>query len=226
MSNIYYVNANDFGNENGHLVNNIGGICLVMFHSARCPHCVTFVPEFKRLPGTIMGINFGLCCVDDTNRAIVEMSRQSSTPINAVPKFILYVDGRPFVEYSGQRSRQNVIAFLQEMSVKLNQSQQFARPRRSRQQMPMQQQPAMMQQPTAMAPPPQHYAPNNQPMQMRPSVGGGMPPSQAAAAPSYKIAPNTGVKEYESSYGRPYNTTNEADFLDYERAYREGQNAK
>jgi len=51
------------------------------------------------------------------------------------------------------------------------------------------------------------------------------PPNQEASqsSESYKITPNTGVKEYETSYGRPYNTLNERDFLDYEQAYKQMQ---
>lgn len=243
MSNIIYLNAGDFRSENGNLMANLGGLTLVMFHSQRCNYCINFLPVFKTLPGSIMGVNFGLFCVDNENKYIVEMSKQSSTPIVSVPKFILYTDGMPNVEYSGQRSRQGIIAFLQEIITKLNQKQSFTRPHRTRQQMPpqqMQQQmaPQMPQQqmyPAAPpAPPPQPYP---QPMQapMPPpgfaaSGGPSRPPGMQATAPQgatpYKIVPTTGVKEYETSYGRPFNTTNEADFLEYENAYRASQASK
>lgn len=168
----------------------------------------------------MVGLNFGTCCVDDANRGVVEMSKQSSTPINSVPKFILYVEGRPYVEYSGQRSRPAILAFLQEISAKINQSLSFARPRRTRQQeMPQQQAPQIMmqqqQQHMQMAPPPP------QARVQQPRGGGGHELTNPNS--TVKIAPNTGVKEYETSYGRPYNTTNEMDFLEYERAYKDSQ---
>jgi len=220
MSTIYYLNANDFGQESGHLVANIGGITFVMFHSQRCSHCVNFLPEFKRLPGTIRGVNFGLCNVDDGNRVILQMSKQSTTPIAAVPKFILYNDGIPYVEYSGQRSRQAILGFLQDIISKLNQKQSFTRPRRSRQQI----MPEMQQMPAGMG-------------QAQGSVSGGptrpgsvmdsMSQEQANAGnPKYTITPSTGVKEYETSYGRPYNTLNESDFLEYENAYKQQMQKK
>ncbi len=178
-----------------------------MFHSHRCGHCVNFLPEFKKLPGSIRGVNFGLCSVDDGNRVVVQMSQQSTTPISAVPKFILYSDGIPYVEYSGQRSRQAILGFLQEIINKLNQKQSFTRPRRSRQPPPQQQQPV---------------ASNIQnTIPTRPSgVMGGTGQEQSGATP-YRITPSTGVKEYDTSYGRPYNTLNESDFLEYENAYKQ-----
>jgi len=38
-------------------------------------------------------------------------------------------------------------------------------------------------------------------------------------ASRFRIVPSTGVKEYEASYGRPYNTANEADYLESLSAY-------
>nr|QBK87286.1 MAG: thioredoxin [Marseillevirus LCMAC201] len=203
---IYYLNVGDFGQEGKNLVANIGGITFVMFHSQRCSHCVNFLPEFKRLPGAIRGVNFGMCSVDDGNRVIVQMSHQSNTPIQSVPKFILYNDGIPYVEYSGQRSRQAILGFLQELISKLDQKQTFTRPRRSRQQPP--QQPNGVGQDTGSP--------------TRPGgVMGGTGQDQGASNPTYRITPTTGVKEYDTSYGRPYNTLNESDFLEYENAYKQ-----
>lgn len=205
MSTIYYLNAGDFGQERGHLAANIGGITFIMFHSRDCGHCRTFVPEFKTLPGSIRGINFGLCSVDDANRAIVQWSKQSSTPITAVPKFILYNDGIPYVEYSGARNRQAILNFLQEIVMKLQEKQQFTRPRRTRQPA---QAPQQANNPSTLT----------APSPSRPASQGNQ---QQAQGNKFTITPSTGVKEYETSYGRPYNTLNEMDFLEYENAYRQ-----
>lgn len=197
---VYYLNATDFGKEDNHLVVNMSGISLVMFHSQRCNHCRNFLPEFKRLPGSIVGINFGICSVDESNRVVVQMSQQSSTPIDAVPKFILYNNGLPYVEYTGQRRGQSIIAFLQDIVSRLDQKQPFAtRPPRSRQ-----------------APSDGGVGPTRPPQNVP------TPPQQRTdQSSSYKITPSTGVKEYETSYGRPYNTLNEQDFLEYENAYKQ-----
>ncbi len=218
MSTIYYLNASDFGQEGGHLAANIGGITLIMFHSQRCGHCVNFLPEYKRLPGTIRGVNFGICSVDDSNRVIVQISKQSSTPISAVPKFILYNDGIPYVEYSGQRSRQAILGFLQEIISKLNQKQSFTRPRRTRQQH-SQQIPIGM---GSTAGGGMSGISQNSGGPTRPTgIMGGTGQDQGGGNKPYRITPTTGVKEYETSYGRPYNTLNETDFLEYENAYKQ-----
>ena len=228
MSTIYYLNSGDFSQESGHLAANIGGITLVMFHSQRCSHCVNFLPEFKRLPGAIRGVNFGSCCVDDGNRVILQMSKQSSTPIDAVPKFILYNDGIPYVEYSGQRSRQAIIGFLQEIISKLNQKQSFTRPRRSRQQPVQQEMPMQPPAPSSMPTMPPSDSGNGGPTRPTGMMGGqGQGQDQQGGNNnSYRITPSTGVKEYDTSYGRPYNTLNESDFLEYENAYKQMQSGK
>jgi len=206
---LYYLKAHDFAQENGHLVANIGGITFTMFHSQKCGHCVNFLPEFKTLPSLIRGINFCICSVDNENASILQKCAETSTPISAVPKFILYSDGIPYVEYSGPRNRQRIIEFLQEIIEKLNQKQEFARPRRSRNDE-------------------NHGAPRinqvNNSMPTRPTA---VAPSQAPpdnSGKQYNITPSTGVKEYETSYGRPYNTLNEMEFLEYENAYKQQMN--
>ncbi len=211
---IHYLNANDFSQEGGHLAANIGGITFVMFHSQQCSYCPKFIPEFTQLPHAIRGINFGLCSVDGANRIIVQLSQNSSTPIKSVPKFILYNDGIPYIEYNGQRNRQAILKFLQEIISKLNQKQVFTRPRRSRQaqEMPM---------PTPVEPQPSGSEGPTRPG----GVMGGTGQDKGTANQPYRITPTTGVKEYDTSYGRPYNTLNESDFLEYENAYKQQMNA-
>lgn len=194
MSNIYYMNSNDFGMEGSHLVANIGGLTFIMYHSQRCNHCINFLPVFKSLPNYIKGINLGICCVDNDNHSVIERSLSSSTPIKAVPKFILYNDGIPYVEYTGLRNIQSIINFLNDIIAKLDQKQNFVRPRRHISQQQEQHTPQLPSQVN-----------NRQPEEQK----------------KYSITPSTGVKEYETSYGRPYNTTNENEFLEYESAYKQ-----
>lgn len=189
MSNINYLSTNDFSKQGSHMQINMDGLSFVMFHSQRCPHCINFLPEFKNLPNVQRGVNFGICNIDEGNRRVVDLSSNSTTPIKAVPKFLFYIDGVPYVEYNGQRNIQAVVNFLQEIISKTDQKQQFARTRRTRQQEMMPQQAGMHQSP---------------------------PPEQ----PKFQLS-ETGVKIYETSYGRPYNTSNESDFLAYEDAYKQ-----
>lgn len=195
---IYYLNVEDFGLNNDTLTHNINGISLVMFYSQSCKFCSAFMPQYQTLPGSIIGVSFALCSVDGRNNQLIKMSKSSSTPISGVPKFILYTDGIPYVEYTGQRNRQAVLSFLQDIVVKLNQKQSFTKPKRSRE---------ALESPSRIAPP------NSGP----PGRGGGN--TEPSSSGKFKITPSTGVKEYESSYGLPYNAGNEANFLEYESAY-------
>ena len=180
---VQYFNAVDFGREGGHLAINSPGFTFLMFHSQKCTYCVNFLPDFKQFPGIFKGINFGLCCVDGGNSQIVSSSQKSSTPIKAVPKFILYNDGIPYIEYSGKRNIKAIIDFLQEAIGKLDQKQQFTRQRRPESSM----------------------------------VSSG---ASSGAKGVFVINPTSKVKEYETSYGLPYNVAKEADFINYEDDYR------
>jgi len=202
---VYYLGADDFGQEQGHLVTSSPGLLLVMFTSRNCKYCDDFMPEFKGLPRAVQGVNFGICNVDDKNRAVLQMARNSSTPITGVPKFILYHEGMPYVEYTGGRTTQDVLRFLKEIFTKLNHKRQFDQPRRTRGQTAIGNPPGG---PGAMPPPQQ------QPLPARGQ--GGM-----QQKPGFTLNPSTGVKEFETSYGRPYNMLNDADFLAYESAYKQ-----
>ncbi len=199
---IYYLNVEDFALSDNMLTHSIPGITLVMFFTQTCKFCSTFMPQYQSLPGSIIGVNFALCCLDGKNGQIVKMSKSSSTPIPNVPKFILYTDGIPYIEYTGQRNRQSVLSFLQDIVIKLNQKQSFTKPKRSRE---------------ALETPHGGAAAGGRIMPPASRNSGGAPEAQGGS--KFKIIPSTGVKEYETSYGLPYNAGNEANFLEYESAY-------
>lgn len=193
-----YLNVQDFSIDSGKLVLNLNGITLVMFESKDCEYCKKFAPEFSKLPGTIVGINFGRCNLDGANRQIPKMAEKTTTPFKTVPKFILYSDGNPYAEYSGTRSLQAIVSFLTEIMGKLGQKQSFTVPTQRQRQMPPQMQQNMQRQSQQAI-----QEPENAP---------------------WKITPSTGVREYQTSYGLPYNAGNEAIFLEYEKAYLESKN--
>jgi len=221
---VYYLNANDFGLSQGHLMTNVEGPLFVMFTSKNCKHCDNFMPTFQDLNGSVVGMNFGICNVTGANSSVHQMSLNSSTPIEGTPKFILYNNGIPFAEYKGARTRQSVIAFMQEIISKLNQGNSFNNG--NRQQVPVrsrmgQSQPQFPQVPQV----PQvvqaaHQGRPNPEFQQQ-MTGQTHAQTQPPAPKKFSISPTTGVKEFETSYGRPYNTTNEQEFLDYEQAYLE-----
>lgn len=172
---------------------NIDGIILVMFSSAQCKICQSFSGNFQKLPMMVSGVKFGMCVLDDADRIIAVKSKNTTTPIVSVPRFILYSGGSPVAEYTGGHTLNGIIGFLQEVVPKI---------KNSFMQQPQQQRSRLQQQPS-------------QPQQnsRRHSISDEI----------VRIDPETGVKEYKTSYGRPYNTGTEKDFIEYEKAYLQQQ---
>lgn len=107
------------------LCNNIAGYSFILFYSNQCVHCQSFIPLFKRLPGTVSGCYFGMLNVN-VNRTLVDMSKQTITPIKHVPYMIVYVNGRPFVQYNGPRDAHVIRDFIKDISNKLHIREKFA----------------------------------------------------------------------------------------------------
>lgn len=192
---VYYLNAEDFSMQGNNMCINQPGIMLVMYTSKTCHHCDMFAPQFKQIPNSLVGVNVAICNVDNQNRQILGLAQKSSTPISAVPKFILYANGSPVADYTGSRTLNDIIRFIREVTQKLG-NQGF----QNNQGPPPQQQNQRSRNPAAQQP---------QATQQQPQV-----------PKNYTVNSNTGVKEYETSYGLPYNAVNENEFLQYEQAYK------
>ena len=197
---LHYLSVNDFGKNGNHLIINVQGLTFVMFETGSCKWCSSFKGEFQNLANSVGNINFALCNLDGNNKEIARISKNSSTPISAVPKFILYNNGMPVAEYTSARNSQSILKFLQEMLNTFGQRQSFSAPRQ---------------------PPRQAGLPNRpqQPQAQRPSQGSGQ--GQDPNLGAYKLSPENGVKEFQTSYGRPYNTSSENEFIEYEQAYKQ-----
>jgi hypothetical protein len=227
---LYYLSSEDFSIEKGCLVTNIGGITLVFFHSKKCPHSVRYYPQFKNLPESVRGINFAAVDIND-NMAVATLSQKTTTPITSVPKMMLFNNGIPYVEYTGKRDNAAVMAFLTEIVGKLNQRQAFMPTRPPPRQVEA---PPQHSQHSQHAPQHMQHAQHHQPQQPQQAPRQNFPPpppqsggnsSQGTvqqgplAGQKFRITPSTQVKEYDSSYGRPYNTASEADYLEMETSY-------
>jgi len=131
MNNLYHLTGEDFFLEQGSdgrklLCIDAKGLVLVCFHvnSDRCAHCEDAIPEFKRLPQRIGNCKFALANLS-ANPDLIKMSKLSKAPIEYVPFIILYVNGRPFLKYNGERTTQDMAEFVQEVVQKLQTKQQF-----------------------------------------------------------------------------------------------------
>lgn len=129
MSGLLFLTSDDFGITKGTkgnvLAHRIPGFSLILFYSTQCEHCQSLIPIFKRLPGTIGGCQFGMINVS-TNKQCVGMSRQTIAPIRYVPYIVLYINGKPFMKYSGPYDLNEIRRFVIEVANKVQSKQKFA----------------------------------------------------------------------------------------------------
>lgn len=106
------------------LCHNIRGVSMVTFYSKGCEKCIDFLPIFKQMPGSVVGVEFGLVNLDHYP-GIIKMSERTITPIKYVPLIILYVNGRPFMKYNGARTLESMSRFIVDSLKRINTDQQF-----------------------------------------------------------------------------------------------------
>ena len=130
MSGLLFLTAEDFhvarGVKGNIMCTNIQGFSLVLFYSTQCEHCQTFIPIFKRLPGSVGGCQFGMINVSHNKKAVI-MSRETVAPIQVVPYVILYVNGRPYMRYRGPQDAREIARFIVEVSQKVQNKQKFSK---------------------------------------------------------------------------------------------------
>ena len=78
----------------------------------KCERCREFTNVWQQLVRVESRVVFGLCDLDGNNRNIVQMSKDTSTPIAGVPKLIFYFGGLPYAIFQGQRNLQSIQAFI------------------------------------------------------------------------------------------------------------------
>ena len=63
----------------------------------------------------VTGCQFGVVNVS-TSKKLVDMTRQTTSPITYVPLLILYVNGRPYMKYDGEKSDTAIRNFIVDVS--------------------------------------------------------------------------------------------------------------
>ena len=129
MSGLLFLGNDDFtlmkGTKGNILCSSIPGYSLILFYSTQCPHCQNLLPIFKRLPGSINGCQFGIINVS-TNKTCIRLSKDTISPITYVPYIILYINGRPFLRYSGPPVESEIRRFVFEVAQKVQSKQKFS----------------------------------------------------------------------------------------------------
>ena len=129
MSGLLFLSNEDFvlskGTKGNILCTSIPGFSLILFYSTQCPHCQNLLPIFKRLPGSINGCQFGIINVSN-NKTCIRLSKDTISPITYVPYIILYINGRPFLRYSGPPAESEIRRFVFEVAQKVQSKQKFS----------------------------------------------------------------------------------------------------
>lgn len=129
MNSLLFLSEQDFSiqqGKKGHvLCNNLPGVSLVLFYSKKCPHCVNAFPVFETLPQVVPGCRFALLNVS-TNVNVARMSQRTIAPITVVPFIILYVNGRPFMKYNGEKSLRSISNFVNEVLARIQSKKNFS----------------------------------------------------------------------------------------------------
>jgi len=184
---LIYLNLENFSKSDKTLSINVSGYTFVMFVSSKSKYCSQAQTSFVELSHRVKGINLAVCSLDNRNYSLIDLSKNTTTVIDFVPKYILYTNGQPRVEYNGKRTTDALFSFLSNTIEQLSYKEKLSY---------------------------EQKRPINEPLS---SPAYHSQPVEKSIP--YKITPTTQVKEYETSYGRPFNTANEAEFLEYEQAY-------
>jgi len=90
---------------------NIEGNVLVFFKMSGDGNCNQFEPVFAKLSRQDQRIGFAILDVTQ-NKNVVLWSRETSTPVVAVPMLILYVNGRPHAKFNGTKNTESIQNFI------------------------------------------------------------------------------------------------------------------
>jgi hypothetical protein len=111
---ISFLNAQNFtvvGSRQKTLGINLPGNVFVFFKMQGCDNCAQFDPIFAALSRSEGRVSCAILDITQ-NRDVVLWSRNTSTPITAVPVLVLYIDGRPHAKFNGTRNILSIQAFI------------------------------------------------------------------------------------------------------------------
>ena len=128
MSGLLFLGNDDFnitkGTNGPILCNTLSGFSLILFYSTQCTHCNTLIPIFKKLPGKIIGCQFGMVNISN-HKDLIKRSKATILPITYVPLIILFVATKPYMIYKGPQDDLEIKRFIIEVYNKLNNKQKF-----------------------------------------------------------------------------------------------------
>lgn len=93
------------------LTQNIPNLSFVLFYTNDCPHCKTMLSILKLLPNMYKGIKF--CSINVSNKInFIRQTSKTLTPLEYVPYMMVYIDGVPYVQYTGDYDASKICEFI------------------------------------------------------------------------------------------------------------------
>ena len=115
MNSIIRLRLDDFdvqkGTKGNILCVGIKDLSLVMFYSPLCKICESLIQKFRQLPQIINNVKFCVLNINE-NVGVINMSEQTIAPIKFVPFIVLYVNGRPFLQYDDAPDLNRLVEFV------------------------------------------------------------------------------------------------------------------
>jgi hypothetical protein len=102
----------------------IQGVSIVTYYASNNHNCDIFIQQFKAMHRSIMNCTFAELDVRQHYK-IVSLSKKSNTPIKGVPYILLYINGRPYREYTGVREPKLIINFIMNTLSEMQATQSF-----------------------------------------------------------------------------------------------------
>lgn len=130
MASILFLSDKDFNIQDGKkgkvlCLKQQSGVTFCLFHSDQCTHCNLLYPVFKQLPKIIPNCSFALLNVSKYMN-VVKASMDTISQITEVPYMILFVNGRPFMRYTGQRTLEEIESFIQDILSRFRSKKNFS----------------------------------------------------------------------------------------------------
>lgn len=91
----------------------IGGKIFLFVKAEGCPGCASFFPIFQELSRSDRRVGYAIVDISSpVEKMIVRMSRDTTTPIEAVPLILMYNNGSPIAKYKGRKNIPDIQNFI------------------------------------------------------------------------------------------------------------------
>ena len=101
------------GKEFDELINEKGNVSFVKFHQPKCPHCINMKEAWEDLGKLLQDkCKDDISLIEVNGDALSESKSDVSKEIRGFPTIMILEDGKKKVEYSGDRTTEDMLKFM------------------------------------------------------------------------------------------------------------------